>query len=236
MKSGRRIALLIVDYLQSDPSLVPLAQDDKITMAKIKICGITNLSDAQAASQLGADAVGFIFAKSPRRISPSKAGKIAASLPPFISKVGVFVNEKSSRVNKIAKECRLDYVQLHGEESPEYVKKIKLPVIKALRIKDRSTLRQIKKLKVEALLLDTYEKGRRGGTGKTFNWNIAKAAKKFGIPVILSGGLTPGNVSRAIKKVKPYAVDASSGVELYPGKKSIMKLKKFIKRAISAKP
>jgi len=198
------------------------------TMTKIKICGITNISDVLAASELGADAIGFIFAKSPRKVTATKVKKIVKRLPPFIFKVGVFVDEKASTVNRIIKECNLDFVQLHGSESPSYCKRITAPVIKAFRMKDRASLKQISKYNVLAFLLDTYEKEMSGGTGKVFNWNLAKAAKRFGRPIILSGGLNPNNVARAIKKVRPYAVDVGSGVEAYPGKKSIRKLKSFI--------
>ena len=197
-------------------------------MTKIKICGITNLSDALVAAKLGADAIGFIFAKSPRKVSITTVKKIVRRLPSFISKVGVFVDEKASKVNKIVKDCDLDLVQLHGSETPAYCKKIKAPVIKALRIKDKALIREIPKFKVAAILLDTYVAGKPGGTGKTFNWNLARAARKFGRPIILSGGLNPENVLSAIKKVKPYAVDVSSGVEKRPGKKNLKKLKSFI--------
>ncbi len=204
-------------------------------MLRIKVCGITNFSDAIAAAELGADAIGFIFAKSPRRVSAAKVKRIVKRLPPFISKVGVFVNEKASIVNKIVSECQLDLVQLHGEEPPAYLRKMKVPVIKAFRVKDRRVLKQLKKYKAKAFLLDTHVEGKFGGTGKSFDWGLARTAKKFGRPIILSGGLNPKNVSWAIRKAKPYAVDVSSGVEKRPGKKSKNKLKAFIHRVKSLK-
>ena len=196
-------------------------------MVKIKICGITNLGDARASAKLGADFIGFIFAKSPRRITPLKAKKIIEQLPASIKKVGVFVNEKAETVNNISDYCGLDLVQLHGKESPNYLKKIKKPVIKAFRIRDKRSLNQLSRYKAKAFLLDTYKKGKPGGTGETFNWDLAVAAKKYRHPIFLSGGLNPENISGAIKKVKPYAVDVSSGVERKPGKKDIVKLKKI---------
>lgn len=198
-------------------------------MVKIKICGITNLGDAKASAKLGVDFIGFIFAKSPRRITPSKAKKIIEQLPASIKKVGVFVNEKAETVNNISGYCGLDLVQLHGSEPPSYLKKIGRPVIKAFRIRDKRSLNQLSRYKAKAFLLDTYKKGKPGGTGETFNWDLAIAAKRYRRPVFLSGGLNPENILDAMKKVRPYAVDVSSGVEKKPGKKDIKKLNKLIK-------
>lgn len=193
-------------------------------MIKVKICGITNLKDAMSAIDLGADALGFIFAKSLRKISQNKATQIINKLPPYIAVVGVFVDEDERKVINIAKICKLDYVQLHGNESPEFCNRLGLKVIKTIKIFDRN----IKKYKVNGFLVDTYDLNKKGGTGKLSDWNLANRIKKIGIPVILSGGLTPENVTKAIRKVKPYAVDVSSGVERYPGNKDYKKMKKFI--------
>jgi phosphoribosylanthranilate isomerase len=200
-------------------------------MTKIKICGITNLTDALFSVRLGIDALGFIFAKSKRKIEVEDAEKIIIKLPPFLSKVGVFVDEKPEKVMEIALRLHLDVLQFHGEEDDEYLKLFKpVKIVKVIRVKDRSSIQLIENYKnADAILLDTYQKNKKGGTGKTFDWNLAIEAKKYNKPIILSGGLNPKNIIEAIKKVKPYAVDTSSGVELYPGKKDLKKLKEFVK-------
>lgn len=197
-------------------------------MTQIKICGITNLKDALLACEYGADAVGFVFAKSPRRISVKAAASICSRLPCSVSSVGVFVDQSADIINNAVKKCGLDYVQLHGDESPAFCKKIKAPVIKSFRVKGAVALAEIKKYKVAAILLDSFSPASHGGTGKTFDWKAAVRAKKAGIPLILSGGLNAGNLASAIKKVRPRAVDVSSGVEVRPGKKSAVKMKKAI--------
>ncbi|MBU0686284.1 MAG: phosphoribosylanthranilate isomerase [Candidatus Margulisbacteria bacterium] len=199
---------------------------------KIKICGITSLADAKAAASLQADFLGFIFAKSPRKISVARAERIIYRLPIDVKAVGVFVNEDADKVNQVVCRLALPYVQLHGDESPEYCAKIKTRVIKVIRPRSRKDLEEIKKYKdVFAVLLDTYSKTKRGGTGKTLDWKLAKEAKKYHPHIMLSGGLTPENVAEAVKKVKPFAVDVSSGVEKSPGKKNIQGLRKFIHNA-----
>lgn len=197
-------------------------------MTKIKICGITNLEDALLAADLGVDALGFIFAKSPRQITPAKVLEISRKLPPFISRVGVFVDAFPENINSVADICGLDIIQLHGSESPEQIQRFKKKVIKAFRIKSVADLEEFPAYKVDAYLLDSYSSELPGGTGKTFDWKLALEAKKFGRPIILSGGLTPENVAEAIKITGPYAVDASSGVEERPGKKDKEKLKRFV--------
>jgi phosphoribosylanthranilate isomerase len=199
-------------------------------MVRVKICGITNIEDALLAVRYGADAIGFVFAESPRRITPQAAASITKQLPPFVSKVGVFVDELRSIVHDICEMCGLDTVQLHGEESPEYAGSLKPAVIKSIRIKDDASLKAMQSYHASAYLLDTYDDALRGGTGRTFDWSLAKKAKKHGL-VILSGGLTPENVREAVEAVKPYAVDVSSGIEEKPGKKDEKKLKEFIKQA-----
>lgn len=197
-------------------------------MTNIKICGITNLKDAKTCAGAGADIIGFVFAKSPRKITPEKAKSIISKLPHSIKKIGVFVNEGPAEVDRIAAYCGLDAVQLHGDETPAYCKKIKSRKIKAIRVRDIRDIRKIGKYKVDAVLLDTYSKGKFGGTGKKFDWDLAKRAKKYNIPLILSGGLTPDNLEKAILQVKPHAVDISGGVELKPGKKDAKMIKKAV--------
>ena len=201
-------------------------------MVKVKICGITNLDDALAAADYGADALGFVFfKKSPRYISPAKAKAIVKKLPPFISSVGVFVNEDNIIVEKIAGRTGIDVIQLHGDEPPNACN-LSRPVIKAIRVKSIDNLEIISqfKNKVSAFLLDTYTPEIFGGTGQIFNWDIAIEAKQFG-RIILAGGLTPENIRQAIRRVRPYAVDVSSGVEAEKGKKDHLKLNLFLKRS-----
>ncbi|SPD76321.1 N-(5'-phosphoribosyl)anthranilate isomerase [uncultured Desulfobacterium sp.] len=188
---------------------------------KVKICGITNIEDALKAVELGIDALGFIFAKSPRKVEPEKAAGIIRSLPLFIKTVGVFVNEEPNRIRQIVDLCGLDIIQFHGDEPPEVLAEFAPRAIKAFRLKDESSLEPIKSYqgKVRATLLDTYSDNKFGGTGKTFDWGLAIKAKAFGIPLILSGGLSPDNIQEAIRAVQPYAVDVNSGVEEGPGKK-----------------
>ena len=194
---------------------------------KVKICGITNLADASTAVRLGADALGFIFAPSPRRIAPQTAREIIRAVPPFVKTVGVFVNEAPATIREVMQHCGLDLVQLHGDESPALCEELMPCTIKALRIKDESSLQTSQPYhgKVRALLLDTYSKEKAGGTGKTFDWNLAIKIKKMGIPIILSGGIGPSNIDLAIHTVRPYAVDVNSGVEKCPGKKSHILIK-----------
>ena len=196
----------------------------------IKICGITNLEDAGNAVSYGADALGFIFAKSPRRIDPETAKRIIADIRGKAASVGVFVNESIERVNEIAKYCGLDAVQLHGDEDPDYCSNIKVDkVIKAFRIKDEASLKNIKGYNtLFAYLLDTFSREGYGGTGKTFDWNIAVKAKALGKPIILAGGLKPDNIGEAIKAVRPYGVDISSSIESGPGKKDAGLMKRLI--------
>jgi phosphoribosylanthranilate isomerase len=194
---------------------------------KVKICGITNLEDASIAVELGANALGFIFAPSPRQITPQKARAIIRAIPPFVKTVGVFVNEAPAAIREVMQHCGLDLVQLHGDESPALCQELMPCTIKALRIEDESSLHTSQSYhgKVRALLLDTYSKEKAGGTGKTFDWNLAIKIKKMGIPIILSGGLGPSNIDLAIHTARPYAVDVNSAVEKCPGKKSHILIK-----------
>lgn len=204
----------------------------QLQRTKIKICGITRLEDAILAVELGADALGFIFAQSSRNVDHETARKIIASLPPFVNTVGVFLDEEQETVRKIAAFCRLDWIQLHGNESPEYCKTLGLKVLKVIRVKNQDSIASMVSYRgyVQGFLLDTDVKGVPGGTGKTFNWELAEQAKEYG-SVILSGGLDPGNVCKAIEKVRPYGVDVSSGVEKSPGIKDPDKLRVFFSNA-----
>ena len=196
---------------------------------KVKICGMTQLKDALFAVEQGVDAVGFIFyKKSPRAVTMKTVREIITKLPPLVDTVGVFVNESAERVNKMADYCGLDLVQLHGEESPAFCRKIRRRVIKAFRVKDLQSIKQLEKFPVSGFLLDTFSDDLHGGTGKTFDWNLALPAKKMG-PVILAGGLTPRNILQAVRQVRPYGVDVCSGVEKSPGIKDLEKVRAFLK-------
>jgi len=202
-------------------------------MVKVKICGITNLEDALAAVDYGADAIGFVFyPKSPRYIMPEKARAIINQMPPFVATVGVFANETEERMLEILEHTGIDILQLHGDE-PLDACYIWHRVIRALRVRDFADLEPLKMCKVSAYLLDAYSDESYGGTGQIFNWDIAVEAKKFG-RIILSGGLNSENIEKAVRFVRPYAVDVSSGIEEEKGKKDLKKMKEFILRAKSA--
>lgn len=199
-------------------------------MTKIKICGITNKPDALAAAELGVDMLGFVFyGKSKRCVDANTVRDIVNELPESILKVGVFVDEDKDRVLDIASDVSLDILQLHGDETPEYCASLSggYKVMKAFRIKDKTSLRHVNDYAVDYYLFDTYDKSLAGGTGKTFDWKILKDFEVLK-PFILSGGLNPENVGKAIVEVAPYGVDVSGGVESAPGKKDITLLKKFV--------
>ena len=203
-------------------------------MVKVKICGITSYEDARVAIEAGADALGFVFYdKSPRCINPVRAAGIISKLPPFIQTVGLFVNEDTAQVNWTADYCGIDVVQFHGDETPEDCLEVKRRVIKAFRIQKIISIDPLEKYQdyqVAGYLLDAWSPDAYGGTGRTFNWELAQAAKQYG-PVILAGGLTPENIAEAIRVVNPYGVDVSSGVESSLGKKDPEKVREFIKLA-----
>ena len=197
-------------------------------MVKIKICGITNIDDAMAAVDYGADALGFnFFKKSPRYIEPHKAAEIIAQLPPFIVPVAIFVNEREERIREILQSACIHGVQFHGDETPEFCQRFGNHVIKAFQVKDKESIKHMAHYRVSAYLLDSYREGVRGGTGETFDWHLAVVAKTFG-RMILAGGLIPDNVAEAVKLVQPYGVDVAGGVEREKGIKDHAKLKKFI--------
>jgi phosphoribosylanthranilate isomerase len=200
-------------------------------MVKVKICGITNLEDAIMSVEAGADALGFVFYhKSPRNILPEQASEIIRHLPPFVQTVGLFVNDTETRINKTADCCGLDIVQLHGDEMPDFCTRLNRRVIKALRVRDITSLEEMVQFNVAAFLLDAWSPAAYGGTGQTFNWDIAEIAAKSS-RIILAGGLTVENVAEAIRKTRPYAVDVSSSLELSPGKKDPAKICAFIRNA-----
>ena len=200
-------------------------------MVRVKICGITSMEDALQAVQAGADALGFVFyEKSPRNLYPEQAASIISELPPFVQAVGLFVNAGAGFVNETADRCRLDLVQLHGDEPPDYCELIRRRVIKAFRVKDITSLDPVRNYSIAGILLDAFSPKAYGGTGLTFNWEVAQEAGQYG-PVILAGGLTPENVRQAVERVNPYGVDVSSGVETAPGRKDPEKVRDFIRQA-----
>ncbi|MEW5767666.1 MAG: phosphoribosylanthranilate isomerase [bacterium] len=202
-------------------------------MTRIKICGITRTEDALAVVEAGADALGFIFAKSPRRIELSQAVRIAEKLPPLVSLVGVFLNQGAQEIQKVIASCPLTALQFHGQESPEFCRSFgSIKTIKAIRVKNKTSLVDLARYEVDAYLLDTYVKGQPGGTGKIFNWDLAAdVSSKYRI--ILSGGLSSDNVAEAIRRVRPFGVDVGSGVESLPGKKDHQKIRRFIRQVRS---
>lgn len=200
-------------------------------MVKVKICGITNLEDALAAVEFGADALGFNFyKKSPRYISPEKAKQIIEEIPPAVWRVGVFVNESEEVIRDLSVTLELDYLQFHGDETPYYCEQFASPYWKAFPLKDDKSLELMKKYHCTYYLVDAYVENAYGGTGVTGNWDLAKEAKKIG-KIFLAGGLRPENVAVAIQTVQPDGVDVASGVEDQPGRKNRAKLEEFITKA-----
>lgn len=202
-------------------------------MVKVKICGLTCVEDALAAVEAGADALGFVFDRGRHQVTPEQARAIIAALPPFVSIVGVFVNEDAAVVRQTAKFCQLDTLQFQGEESPDYCASFSRRVIKGFKIKDEASLKRLAEYAVAAYLLDSYVAGQSGGTGRSFNWELARGLSASR-PIILAGGLTPANVSRAISVVQPFAVDVSSGVENESGRKDPQKMIDFVRQARQA--
>ncbi|MGB6483765.1 MAG: phosphoribosylanthranilate isomerase [Candidatus Acidiferrales bacterium] len=200
-------------------------------MVRVKICGITNLADAKVAIDAGADALGFNFyAKSPRRIAVSQAREIIGHLPRRISAVGVFVNASTADVLKIARTVKLGVLQLHGDESPKAIARLarEFPVIKAFRVGPAFRVKELEKYpSASAFLLDGFDGKLHGGTGKRFDWRIARQAKRIA-PVILAGGLTKENARKAMRTAKPFAIDVCSGVEASPGRKDAKKVRAFM--------
>ena len=192
---------------------------------KVKICGITNHKDAAAAMEMGADVLGFNFyPKSPRYIRPEKATEIVNTLPAFIDVAGVFVNNSLEEIRDIAGQCQLDWVQLHGDENPEFCRWLaydSVKLMKALRVKSEGDIQQVDDYFTDAILLDAYDPKRYGGTGLTFDWNIVG---HIGRRVFLAGGINPDNAAAAVE-LGVYGIDVCSGVEAEPGKKDHKKMK-----------
>jgi len=198
----------------------------------VKICGITNADDALAATEAGADALGLMFYEpSPRHVSLKAAAEIVRRLPPFVIKVGVFVDAPEEVVLRAIGECGLNILQFHGAETPEYCQLFPVMTLKAFRIRDAESLKPLADYRTDAWLLDAFVPDKPGGTGASFNWDLAVEAQKLGRPIFLAGGLTPENVAEAVRKVQPYGVDVSSGVEASPGRKDRRKVGAFIRAA-----
>lgn len=228
-----------------------------MSSTRVKICGITSLADARTAVAAGADAMGFMFfAGSPRHVTPAQARGIIAGLPTRPSAVGVFVNPTAAEVEQAVAEAGLDALQFHGEETPEFIARLDLDrwfaaqrppaaggrwavagrvvrTIKAFRIRDVGSLPELTRFTTDLWLLDSYVASSRGGTGARFDWDLAVAARELGRPIILAGGLTPENVAAAVRSVRPFAVDVSSGVESAPGRKDPALVQAFIQAAQS---
>jgi phosphoribosylanthranilate isomerase len=193
---------------------------------RVKICGVTRAEDALAAVRLGADALGFNFwPGSKRHITATAARAIIARLPPFVTPVGVFVNQLEGEMRIIAAETGIQVFQLHGDEPPELCARLPLPVVKAIPVDQVRTLSRLLSYEVSAFLLDTPSRG-YGGSGEPFDWSLAEGVSEVA-PVILAGGLTPENVAAAVRAVRPYAVDVASGVESSPGVKDMARMSRF---------
>ncbi|MBX9974896.1 phosphoribosylanthranilate isomerase [Cytobacillus firmus] len=197
---------------------------------KVKICGIRDISTAFSAIESGADALGFVFAESKRKIHPVAAGEIIRELPGEVLKVGVFVNETKETIEEIASVSGINVIQLHGDETPEFCSSFSFPVIKALSIGSPDDLSQLDEYSCEYILLDSPKGKYRGGNGVSFDWSILNENSTKDKKMILAGGLNPENVGEGIKAANPYMVDVSSGVET-EGKKDLEKIKRFIDNA-----
>ena len=197
-------------------------------MTRVKICGITSAEDAAAAVDAGADALGLVFVPgTPRHVAPDLAAGILEAVPPLVATVGVFVDHPLEEVLRIVSVLGLHAVQLHGQEPAAYSRRIPVPVIRAVRVRDAASLRSLETYPAHAFLLDAYVEGLPGGTGTPISLDLARQAKGRK-PVILSGGLRPETVSQAVRLVRPYGVDVSSGVEASPGRKDHAKVREFI--------
>jgi phosphoribosylanthranilate isomerase len=202
-------------------------------MVKVKVCGITDPEDARVAADAGADAIGLIFAESPRRVGVERAREIASVLPEGVLKVGVFVDAEPGEVLRIAREVGLDYAQLHGDEPPEAVAEIRdggVGVMKALRVRNAEALAAAERYEADLFLLDAWSAKARGGTGVRFDWELAKSLRGRD-NIVVSGGLGPENVREAIAYFEPYGVDASSSLEERPGKKNGERVRRFVRAA-----
>jgi phosphoribosylanthranilate isomerase len=195
----------------------------------VKICGLTNVEDALAAVEAGADLLGFVlWEKSPRHVTIETAREIARQLPPATRRVGVFVNATVEQVMFALRICDFSALQFHGQESPSFCQQFSVMKIKAFRIRDAASLQAMSAYDTDAFLLDSHVEGQPGGTGETVDWSLAAQAKTFDKPIFLAGGLTPQNVAAALRAAQPFGVDVSSGVESAPGRKDHQKMRDFI--------
>lgn len=202
---------------------------------KVKICGLTRVADAQAAAAAGADMIGLMFYEpSPRSVTLEQAAEIVRALSPWVVRVGVFVNPAAELVAEAVSRCGLNLLQFHGDEPPEFCTRFAVMSMKAFRIRDAGSLQALPRYPTDAWLLDAYTPGQRGGTGERFDWDLAVEAKRSGKPIFLAGGLTPDNVADAVRRVQPFGVDVSSGVESAPGIKDHDKVRRFIAAARAA--
>ncbi|MEP4485027.1 MAG: phosphoribosylanthranilate isomerase [Halioglobus sp.] len=209
--------------------------DSPVLHTRIKICGITRVEDALSAAQAGADAIGLVFyPSSPRAVSVDIAREIVANLPPFVTAVGLFVNETASEIERINKSVGLDLLQLHGDETPQFCAALGVPFLKALRVKPGDDVAQLMNAWRDArsILLDAFKPGVPGGTGEVFDWSLVPRSQAG--KIVLAGGLTPDNVCGAIQATRVAAVDVSGGVESAPGLKSSEKIAAFVSAVRSA--
>jgi phosphoribosylanthranilate isomerase len=201
-------------------------------MTRVKVCGITNLDDARAAVELGAWAIGLIFADSPRQVDPADAERIGRELGRKVQVTGVFVNAPLDEVTALADVAHLTAIQLHGDEGPAYAREVArrtgTKIIKAIPAKDPAAIRRLSAFHIDYHMLDAHVPGQRGGTGTTFQWDLVRHHTRE-VPLILSGGLTPDNVAEGIAATRPFAVDTASGTEATPGRKDPAKLQAFFR-------
>jgi phosphoribosylanthranilate isomerase len=201
----------------------------------VKICGLTCSGDVQAALDAGADALGFMFYEPSARYVPvEQAELLCRAVPSTTLRVGVFVDAAEECIREAAQRCGLHLLQFHGQESPEFCRRFAVPVVRAFRVRGPEVLEDLVRFKTAGWLLDSYVPGQRGGTGATFNWDVAASAVALGRPVWLAGGLHPGNVGEAIRRVRPDAVDVSSGVEHAPGRKDPERMRAFVQAVRAA--
>lgn len=199
-------------------------------MVFVKVCGITSPEDARVAADSGADAIGLLFAESPRRVSVERAREISAALPAEVARVGVFVDDSAEEVLRVAREAGLDYAQLHADETPQTVAAIReggVKVVKALRVRDADSLARMNEYAADLYLLDSFSEKARGGTGERFDWALAEAVRGCD-NILISGGITPDNVREALQFFEPRGIDASSSLESAPGEKDAEKVRRFV--------
>lgn len=202
---------------------------------KVKICGLTTPEDAEAAVEAGADLLGLVFyEKSPRAVDIETAMRVARAIPPYILRVGLFVNASPTLIADAIAKVGLQLLQFHGDESPDFCRQFGMMTMKAFRVAGPETLDRLQEYVTDAWLLDAHVSGQFGGTGRTFDWGIAARASRLGKPVFLAGGLTPENVGKAVAEVRPYGVDVSGGVEAAPGRKDPAKMRAFVQAARAA--